>query len=190
MLGAVALGEAGAAERLFPVVYDELRRLARSYLDTPRRDHTLQATALVHEAFLRLVDAPRMDWNDRAHFFAVAARALRHVLIDYERGRGRAKRGGGWRRVALEGLSLPDAGADVAASALHDALTRLGREHPEEERVIELGFFAGLTHEEIAGVIGVSIRTVERRWRFGRAWLYRELGGSGSLERPGRSGGA
>jgi RNA polymerase sigma factor (TIGR02999 family) len=172
-----AEGDSSAIDRLFPVVYDELRRLAQSYLGAPEASPTLSATALVHEAYLKLVDAAATGWKDRVHFFAVAATAVRQVLIDHERGKQRGKRWGGQRKVSLDDAVSVGRAPDTDVWALGRALEKLGLEHPEKERVVELRFFGGLTHEEIAEVLGVHVRTVERHWRFGRAWLYRELAG-------------
>lgn len=170
-------GDSAAIDELFPVVYDELRRLAQHYLSGGGGEATMQATALVHEAYLKLIDRTRTGWADRAHFFAVAARAIRQVLLDHAKGKARVKRWGGQRQVSLdEALTLGQV-RDTHALALVQALGKLGEQHPEKERVVEMRFFGGLTHEEIAEVLGVSERTVERYWRFGRAWLYRALTG-------------
>lgn len=177
VLSRAAGGDASAVDQLFPLVYDELRRLAQTYLSGSSGDDTLQATVLVHEAYVKLVDRTRAGWQDRAHFFAVAAQAIRQILIDHARGRGRIKRWGGQQRVSLEdALSLGEV-PNTHLWALMRALERLDQEFPDKARVVEMRFFAGLTHEEIAEVLGISVRTVERQWRFGRAWLYRELTG-------------
>lgn len=177
VLSRAADGDAAAVDELFPLVYEELRRLAQHYLGGGSGDDTMQATALVNEAYLKLIDTTRSRWVDRAHFFAVAARAVRQTLIDHARGKGRVKRWGGQQRVSIQDvLTLGDV-RDASLWALHRALEKLGTAHPDQERVVELRFFGGLTHEEIAAVSGVSVRTVERRWRFGRAWLHRELSG-------------
>ena len=170
-----AKGEAGAVDRLFPIVYQGLRRLAQMYLNNQAGSSTLQATALVHEAYIKLVDYDRVAGHDRAHFFAVAARAIRQVLIDHERNKGRIKRWGGQSKLPLEAVLTLGEAPSTSIWALSRALEKLGAEHPEKERVIELRFFGGLTHGEIAEILGVTVRTVERYWRFGRAWLYREL---------------
>jgi len=176
MLHEAAAGRRGAVDRLVPLVYDELRRLAQSHLSRERPDHTLPATALVHEAYLKLVDQTRATWVDRAHFFALASQAIRRILVDHARGRGRARRGGGTPRLPLEAADR------VAAElphpdlvALDRALARLAQVHPEKARVVELRFFGGLAVDEIAEVLGFSRSTAERAWRFARAWLYREL---------------
>ncbi len=165
-----------AAELLLPLVYDELRRIAQGYLGHERPDHTLAATALVHEAYLRLVDQTRVQWQGRAHFLAVAAVTVRRILIDHARGRKREKRGGGRANLPLEeALYVPTGDGATNVLDLHRALERLGELDPARERVITLRFFGGLTMKEIAEVTGVSVPTVERQWRLGRAWLYREL---------------
>ena len=173
--------EAGAVDRLFPVVYDELRRLAGAYLRGERSDHTLQATALVHEAYVRLVDQTRVDWKNRSHFVAVAATAMRRVLIDHARQRGRIKRGGGQERVTLdESVSDRSEWNPTDLLALDEALTRLGQQHPEKVGVVEMRFFGGLTVPECAEVMRVNPRTIERYWAYAQAWLYRELAGDGA----------
>ena len=169
-------GNTSAVEQLLPLVYDELRRLANSYLSKERKDHTLQATALVHEAYLRLVGIDRLDWKGRAHFFAVAANAIRRILVDHARHRNAAKRGGKEENVSLElvgDIQIDPAGTDIIA--LNEALERFTKESPDKARVVELRFFAGLTTEETAEVLGVTPRTIERHWRYGRAWLYDAL---------------
>lgn len=178
MLGRAVNGDAAAINQLYPLVYDELRRLAQHYLSGGSGDDTLQATALVNEAYLKLIDRTRSGWRDRAHFFAVAARAVRQVLVDHARGKGRQKRWGGQQRVPLEEALALGQVPDTHILALSRALEKLAREHPGRERLVELRFFGGLTHEEIAEIEGVSVRTIERQWRFARAWLYRELVGS------------
>ena len=171
-------GRGAATDELLPLVYDELRGLARRHLAAERVDHTLQATALVHEAFLRLVDQDRVQWRNRAHFLAVGATAMRRILVDHARARGRLKRGGGGdrRRLSLDealGLAAVEDRTDLLA--LDEALTRLAAEHPDKVRVVEMRFFGGLSTEETAAVLGVTTRTVERHWQFARAWLFRAL---------------
>ncbi len=171
-------GDRGALERLTPRVYDELRRLAGGYLRRERPDHTLQATALVNEAFLRMVDQSRVEWRSRAHFTALAAQMMRRILIDHARSHAGAKRGGGSVRVSLDQVPEVGAGASPEVLAVDEALTALAREHPGLVGVVELRYFGGLTSEEIAEVLGISVPTVTRRWRLARAWLYRYLSNS------------
>ncbi len=167
-------GDREALERLMPVVYGELKRLAASYLRSERPDHTLQPTALVHEAFLRLQGQRSVIWSNRGHFFGIAARIMRRILVDHARRRRAAKRDG----VVLR-LTLVDAGADDRAPeliALDSALTSLEELDPQQARVVELRFFGGLTVEETAEAAGISTATVKREWRTARAWLRREIG--------------
>lgn len=178
ILQEASAGDRSAVDRLLPVVYDELRRLAQSHLARERPDHTLQATALVHEAYLKLIDQTRVKWQNRAHFFAVAAQAIRRILIDHARAKGRRKRGGDADRVSLDEvltLSVEQPSTDLLA--LDEALTRLGAHEPQKAKVVEMRFFGGLTSEETAEVLGIGTRTVERHWQYSRAWLYRELAG-------------
>jgi RNA polymerase sigma factor (TIGR02999 family) len=168
-------GDQEALDKLTPLVYDELRRLAGGYLRRERRNHTLQTSALVHEAFLRLIDQ-RGGWQNRAHFFGVAAQAMRRVLVSYARDRGRLKRGGPeQRRLELdEALDLAQS-RDADLVALDDALTALAQFDLQQSRVVELRYFGGLTIDETAEALGVSPATVEREWRLARAWLRSEL---------------
>ena len=168
-------GDRESIDRLLPLVYDELRRLAEHQLHSERRDHTLQATALVHEAYMSLVDQTRVQWKNRAHFFAVAAQAIRRILVDHARSKQRAKRGGGWKRVDLDDQSSAAAEPSDDLVSLDSALTAFADEHPDQARVVEMRFFGGLTADETARVLGVSTRTVERRWQYARAWLHRAL---------------
>lgn len=172
-------GDEIAGERLLPVVYDELRRQAARAM---RREgeHTLQATALVHEAYLRLVDQRRVEWKNRAHFFGIAARVMRRVLVDHARARHAAKRGGGATAIALadEGHADANAPAPLDLLALHDALERLAALDADQARVVELRYFGGLSIEETAEAMGTSPATVKREWAVARAWLRRELGGA------------
>jgi RNA polymerase sigma factor (TIGR02999 family) len=158
-----------------PVVYGELRRLARHYVRRERPDHTLQATALVHEAYMRLVDQRGVTWQNRAHFFGVAAQLMRRILVDYARRHRAAKRGGSFVQVSLnDALALPEEqGEDVLA--LDDALERLAAIDPRQARVVELRLFSGLTVEEAAEVLDVSAATVKREWTMAKAWLSREI---------------
>jgi RNA polymerase sigma-70 factor (ECF subfamily) len=168
-------GDARAADALLPLVYDELRGLAEGYLRRERPDHTLQPTALVHEAYLKLVDQRRVDWQGRTHFKAVAAQAMRRVLIDHARTQGREKRGGGWRRVPMYDAFQLGGGRGLSPHELLDALERMRTIDERQARVVELRLFGGLSGEEAARILGVSVRTVERDWKMGQAWLRREL---------------
>ncbi len=166
-------GEAAAS--LFPLVYHELRALAEGYLRHERPDHTLQPTALVHEAYLKLVDQTQATWQDRAHFVAVAARAMRQILVNHAIAHGTKKRGGGRRKLSIDDslAAVPDRAADLLA--LDEALKRLGQVDPQKAELVQLRFFGGLTAEEASEVLGVSLATVERGWRLSRAWLRREI---------------
>ena len=168
-------GDDGALERLTPLVEAELRRLARGYMRRERRDHTLQATALVNEAFLRLTDARRVRWQDRAHFLGISARLMRRVLVDHARSRGYRKRGGGAERVTLNEGLVPSPEPAVDVVALDGALQALAAVDVRKSRVIELRFFGGLSVEETAEVLHVSPDTVKRDWRLAKLWLLREL---------------
>jgi RNA polymerase sigma factor (TIGR02999 family) len=177
----VSAGNRASIDRLLPVVYDELRRLAQAHLRSERPDHTLPATALVHEAYVRLVDQTRVNWQNRTHFFAVASQAIRRILIDHARARGRQRRGGGAALLSLDAArDVPDGLWQADLLDLDDALTRLAKGHPEKARVVEMRFFGGLTAEETAEAMGCALSTVERHWRFARAWLFRALAGEAS----------
>ncbi len=167
-------GDGGALERLIPLVYDELSRVARGAMGGERRDHTLQTRALVHEAYLRLIDA-EIDWRDRAHFFAVAARTMRRVLTDHARRRVRQKRGGDQVRVDVTEIASPDSGRGIDIVALDDALVRLEAQDARRARVVELHYYGGLDYEEAAEALGISKATVDRDLRLAKAWLRREL---------------
>jgi RNA polymerase sigma factor (TIGR02999 family) len=181
LLKAWSLGDAAALDRLTPLVYDELRDLAHRYMRHERADHTLQTTALVNEAYLRLVEVKGIDWQDRVHFLAVSARIMRRILVNAARARASAKRGGEMERVnhstAVDFDQLPAAYSDRAAEllALDDALSKLAQMDPRRGQVIELRFFGGLTVEETAGVLNISPQSVMRDWKLARAWLSREL---------------
>jgi RNA polymerase sigma factor (TIGR02999 family) len=175
LLREVARGSQSAAGQLYPLVYEQLHGLAESLLRHERRDLTIGATVLVHEAFVRLVEQSRANWQDRSHFCAVAAQAMRRILIDHVRGRRAAKRGGAWRRVTLEEAVETLAHEQLDLIDLDEALTRLAEVDPREARVVELRFFGGLSNVEVAEVLRVSVRTVEDDWRMARAWLRREL---------------
>jgi RNA polymerase sigma-70 factor (ECF subfamily) len=175
LLQALDQRDPDAADRLFPIVYDELRALARHCFQYQRPDHTLQPTALVNEAFLKLVDQSSVAWRSRAHFLAVAARAMRQILIDHARQRGRAKRGGEFCRVTMDQAVTPITDQDPELLDLDEALQRLARMDPRQSRIVELRFFGGMTVEEVAHVLDVSKTTVEAEWRMARAWLRKEL---------------
>jgi RNA polymerase sigma factor (TIGR02999 family) len=171
-------GEEAALNELLPIVYDELHRQAERYMRAQPAGHTLQPTAVVHEAYLRLVDRDRggAEWQSRAHFFAVASRAMRSVLVDHARARRSAKRGGAARQLTLGAADGMDASApDVDVLALDEALARLAALDPRQAKIVELRYFAGLSIEEVGDALGVSHATVEREWRTARLWLRREL---------------
>lgn len=175
LLADVQNGRPDAAPQLMPLVYEELRRLARAQMRGERSDHTLQATALVHEAYFRLVNQPERTWQNRTHFIRVAAQVMRRMLIDYARARRTAKREGGLRRVPLEEPLLLTEEQSAEVLALNEALERLAQFDARQSRVVELRFFGGLTVEETAEALGLSPKTVKRDWSVARAWLYREV---------------
>ena len=168
-------GDAGALDRLLPLVYAELRRVAHRYMRDERPNHPLQTTALVHEAYLRLIDVTRVDWQSRNHFFAVSAQMMRRILVEAARRRDAGKRGGDASHVALDEAFVPaaDYGADLLA--LDEALEHLATLAPRKARVVELRYFAGLSVKETADVLGVSVETVMRDWRMAKLWLQRDL---------------
>ena len=167
-------GDGDAPARLMPLVYTELRRLADSYLRRERPDHTLQPTALVHEAYLRLVDTTHVTWQNRAHFFAVAAQVMRHILVDHAR-RHRAQKRGAGHKLALNDAMDFSAKQDVDLIKLDDALLDLAKLDPQQSRIVELRFFGGLTIEETAEAVGISPATVKREWSMAKTWLYKEV---------------
>lgn len=173
LLQSWAAGDDAALDRLTPHVYKELRRIAGNCLRNERDGCSIQATALVHEAYIRLMEGKEIDWERRAHFYAVAARVMRHILLDRARRRGAARRGGGAAKVNLD--EVPDFGRTSDLLALDDALTRLEAADPRKGRIVELRFFGGLSVEETAAVLKVSSQTVLRDWKFARAWLLSEL---------------
>jgi RNA polymerase sigma-70 factor (ECF subfamily) len=175
LLRAWSAGDPRALEKLTPIVYDELHRLARRYMKRERPGHSLQTTALVNEAYTRLVDYKRMQWQDRAHFFAVSAQLMRRILVEHAR-RHNLKRGGGVQHVSLDEASIIGE-ADMDLVALDDAMNALARLDPRKVQVVEMRFFGGLSVEETAEVLKVSSVTVKRDWRAARTWLYRELTG-------------
>jgi RNA polymerase sigma factor (TIGR02999 family) len=176
LLRAWSDGQQEALERLMPLVYDELHRLAQHYMSRERSGHILQTSALVNEAFLRLVDARQVNWQNRAHFFAISASLMRRILVDFARTYQSQKRGAGVRPVALdEGLDVTEERLDLAS--LDDALKALAAFDSRKSRVVELRFFGGLSTEEVAKVLQVSSETVKRDWKLAKAWLLREMGG-------------
>jgi RNA polymerase sigma factor (TIGR02999 family) len=169
-------GRNAALQDLLPLVYGELRRIAAQRLRRERPDHTLQPTALVHEAYIRLIDQRRVRWQNRAHFYGVAAQVMRRILVDQARARNAEKRGAGWERVTLIGDKTPNGGSrEIDVLALDGALERLAALDAQQERIVELRYFGGLTLDETAEVIGISTATVKREWAIARAWLRAEL---------------
>ena len=176
-------GNRDAAEKLVAAVYSQLRKIARRFLSQERANHTLQATALVHEAYLQMIDQKEMNWANRAHFFAVSSQLMRHILVDHARARNAEKRGGAAAKVSLDetGVIPLDFVATMQEQhypqliMLDTALSKLEQLDPQQSRVIELRFFGGLTEEEIATVMDISLSTVKREWKAARAWLYREM---------------
>ncbi len=171
-------GDSAALEALVPLVYDELRRLAQLYLSREKPGHTLSSTALVHEAYLRLVKQKDVTWQNRAHFFGVAARMMRRILVDHARRQRYAKRGGGALTLSLDEALAPAPQREVSLVALDDALDTLAKLDERQSRMVELRFFGGLSIEETSEVLGVSAPTVKREWASARAWLFREISGS------------
>ncbi len=184
-------GDPTAVDRLMPLVYQELRKIARRHLGLENRDHTLQSTALVHEAYLRLVDQNRVHWRNRAHFFAVAAQMVRRVLVDYARERHAAKRGGAKHKVDLHESILIVAEESTAAHenvdllALDEALNALAELDARQAKIVELRFFAGLTNAETSEALGISTATVQRDWVTAKAWLFDRLNRAGAADRNG-----
>ncbi len=168
-------GDRAALDELMPLVYDELRRLAGNYLRRERPGHTLQPTALVHEAYMRMVDQTRVQWQNRAHFFGVAAQMMRRILVDHARANAAEKRGGELQKIALDENIDVSGESDKNLVALDDALNRLAELDPQKSRIVELRFFGGLTAEETAEAMGVSVPTVKRQWRMAKAWLYGQV---------------
>ena len=184
-------GSARAAADLLPLIYEQLRRLAQQKLRAERCNHTLQATALVHEAYLRLVDGGRVrDWNDRRHFFAAAAEAMRRILVESARRRGRVKRGREFQRTSLDaaaGITVDEPPDDLLA--LDEALQLLDQVSPREAQLVKLRFFAGLTNEQAAQALDISVATANRDWAFARAWLYRQMEGGDTAAEGGTTEG-
>jgi RNA polymerase sigma factor (TIGR02999 family) len=185
LLAEASGGDQSAMERLVSAVYPELRAIAASYLRRERPGHTLQPTALVNEAYMRLVDQRRVTWQNRAHFFSIAASLMRRILVDHARAKRADKRAGSQTRVTFDDARIPAAERDVDLVALDDALSDLTAKDPDLARLVELRYFAGLTTKETAEVLGVSTSTVEREWVAARAWLYRALT-KGTAEETGR----
>ena len=175
ILANVRDGDPDAAGQILPVIYDQLHALAEAYMRQERPGHTLQPTALVNEAYVRLVGQTSSNWEDQTHFLAVAAQAMRRILVDYAKARRRKKRGGDREREPIDEMNLLSEDREVDVLALDDALIRLAEVNPEYARVVEMRFFAGMTIDETARVLGTSTAGVGRAWRSARAWLYREL---------------
>ncbi len=173
-------GNQSALDKLYPLVYEELHRLARRYMSRERKGHTLQTTALINEAYVRLVDQRNVHWANRSHFFAISAQIMRRILIDHARRHAYAKRGGGAQQVSLEEAATVTPDQSLELLRLDEALKSLSEMDPRRGQVVELRYFGGLNNEEIAGVLNVSENTVTRDWNMARAWLYQQLTGSGA----------
>ena len=168
-------GNQSALDELYPLVYDELHRLARRYMSRERKSHTLQTTALINEAYVRLVDQKNVRWENRSHFFAISAQIMRRILIDHARRHAYAKRGGGAQQVSLEDVAAITPNPSRELVRLDEALKSLAEMDPRRSQVVELRYFGGLNNEEIAGVLNISENTVTRDWNMARAWLYQQL---------------
>lgn len=177
LLASYGRGNKESLDQLMPIVYDELRRQAARYLRREQAGHTLQTTALIHEAYVRLVDQRNMQWQNRAHFFGIAAQMMRRILVDHARSKKRVKRGGSEIRVTFDDVNVASKGQDLDVVALDEALERLAQIDEQQSRVVELRFFSGLSVEETAEVMGTSKSTVKRDWSMAKAWLHRELSG-------------
>jgi RNA polymerase sigma factor (TIGR02999 family) len=188
LLAKLRHGDRDAESKLMPLVYQELRRLARRYMRAERADHTLQPTALVHEAYLSLVGDRDRTWQNRAHFFAMAAQQMRRILVDHARARRAGKRGGDRAKVELDEGAAYSPEKSEEMLALDQALDRLARRDPRQAQAVELRFFGGLSEDEVAEVQGISTRTVKRDWTLARAWLYKEIG-KGAQAEPGTDAG-
>ncbi len=171
-------GNQSALDELYPLVYDELHRLARRYMSRERKGHTLQTTALINEAYVRLVGQRNVHWANRSHFFAISAQIMRRILIDHARSHAYAKRGGGAQQISLDEAATVVSGKASELLRLDEALKSLAEMDPRRSHVVELRYFGGLSNEEIAGVLKVSENTVTRDWNMARAWLHQQLGGS------------
>lgn len=168
-------GSAEAKERLLPVVYDELKRQARYLMSRERKDHTLQPTALVHEAFLRISEQTGIEWQNRSHFYGIASRLMRQILVDHARAHATGKRGSGVIDFSIDDVQIPVEERAAAILALDEVLDRLAKLDEQQAKIVEMRFFGGMTNEEIADSLGISQRTVSRDWETARLWLYREL---------------
>lgn len=175
LLMAWSSGDRTALDKLTPLVYDELRRMAHRYMSRERPGHTMQTTALVSEAYLRLVNRETVQWQNRAHFFAIAAQIMRHILVDHARSHAYAKRGGGTRTISLDEAMLVSQERAADVLALDEALKGLAEIDPQQSRIVEMRFFGGLTVEETAAVLQLSAATIKREWSTAKAWLYHEL---------------
>lgn len=175
LLQAAERGEKQSSEDLLPMVYEELRRLAAARMKRESVGHTLQPTALVHEAWLRLVNEEDRSWPSRAYFFAAAAEAMRRILVEHARRKGRLKHGGGQQRLNVEDLNLAEAAPDENILLINEALEHLEAEHPQQARIVVLKYFSGLSNKEVAQALGMSERSVDRHWVFAKAWLYRKI---------------
>jgi RNA polymerase sigma factor (TIGR02999 family) len=183
LLARVSGGDAEAQSRLAPLVYGELRRLAAHYMRRERPDHTLQPTAVVHEAYIRLVQQKDANWQGRAHFFAIASRMMRNILVDHARNANAGKRGGRCHKVPLDAALVYAEDQSDQLLMVNEALDRLAQWDPRQCRIVEMRFFGGLSNEEVAEVLGISARTVKREWSVARAWLYGELTGGSAGDR-------
>ena len=179
MLARARTGDSGALADVFPLIYDELRRLAQHQLRREPDGHTLSPTALVHEAYMRLIDYTRTEWANRAHFMAVASTAMRRILVDHARGHRSLKRGGALQRVSIDSIELGAGERAELLVAIDEALDRLKQVEPRQAQVVECRFFGGMTEEETAEALGMGLRTAKRDWAKAKAWLYREIGVEG-----------
>ena len=175
VLDAISRGESQAAEKLLPLVYQELRNLATARMLQEAAGHTLQPTALVHEAWLRLVDAGHQNWKGRSYFFAAAAEAMRRILVEHARRKARLKHGGGQERLNIDNLDLAESAPDEKILLVDDALERLEKSHPARARVVVMKFFGGMTNQEVAAALDISERSVDRHWTCAKAWLFQDL---------------
>lgn len=175
LLNAIERGDPKAADELLPLVYEELRLLAARKMAQESPGHTLQATALVHEAYIRLVRSDARDWSSQTHFFAAAAEAMRHILIDNIRRKQRERHGGGHQKISLDRANPTIEGPSTDVVALSEAIDKLAKEDPKAAELVKLRYFAGLTLEQAGGILGVSRRTADRYWSYARAWLYHEI---------------